>query len=645
MRRVVTAAMVAMVLAAAGCGGGDDGSADGASSSPDAGSTSQGTNPQGPVPAGVFRIVGQVWLRPSGQAAVGGVTAATDATVRAWAAGGTPVETSTDGSGAFTLDVPLDAPGRVVVEVSASDTVPWFGAANAAPGGSWKVTAQLSAREELQCAGAVCSLQSGALVLDGLPEGTTGWGRAFDPTVDADAFPGAFADDQGNLLVSSAFMVAELTDSTGAPVHEFDQAVTMRLAIPRTTWSTLRDLQPGSGAIEVPLYRFDEDTGQWVRDGQGQLTDGNGKPLDESKLSALHDGSYAGVVFAQGQVTHMSWWNVDWPVDTHAALRLCVEFPDGTRVVGATVTLRGVTYQGTSEPATTDAQGCVCIEGMRSENPGEDIDGNGTTGETHRVAITVTHEGKIYKGWVFDTPAAQGTCPDDAVDEGPLVLDADHEAHLMLCHFHVRMLDKAGRPIGGAQVMAFPDGDDAVQQACLDKVLADPTGCPLSSTTDDNGEADVCGCMLDALSVVAIADSLPSEYGPMTVYSVETFSECPAEPATLYPSFSAVQVANAQVHVDGDNISWDPPLAALGLEVYPPGADTTDATKARWAISSALGFEPPIRYGELPEGAFAYVPASGAPAPMQSGDLVIVRGYGQLPDGTSYAFEAQGTVP
>jgi len=146
----------------------------------------------------------------------------------------------------------------------------------------------------------------------------------------------------------------------------------------------------GAYTLDVPLYWFDEVKGTWVRDDNpGHLEDAQGKVIAPSSLPAIHDGSFAGAIYAVGNVTHFSTWNIDWPISTFGCVSGRVLDENGKPAEGATVTVRGVSYTGTSTPMVLGADGHFCLEAMRSEAPGEDLDGNGKAGEKTTVSIRV----------------------------------------------------------------------------------------------------------------------------------------------------------------------------------------------------------------------------------------------------------------
>ena len=126
----------------------------------------------------------------------------------------------TDGNGAYAFDVPVAPGDMLVVRFAIDGAAPVVRTLRAAPKGSMILNATLRDLEDLQCTGNACSLQHGGATLKGLPPGTSGAARVFNPVTETDAFPGNFDDSKGNLLVSGVFATFDLADERGKEVHE-----------------------------------------------------------------------------------------------------------------------------------------------------------------------------------------------------------------------------------------------------------------------------------------------------------------------------------------------------------------------------------------------------------------------------------------
>jgi PKD repeat protein len=162
-----------------------------------------------------------------------------------------------------------------------------------------------------------------------------GTARAYSPTITADAFPGEFATRQEGLesaLFSGGFAsvnllrsdgnggvepISELRDSTGTPVR-----VELRFRMDPLDYNVLRDPEtlshlPGyvnrPDTIDVPLYFYDEQLGDWILSPEfGWLESENGAiPFDQ--FDAIREGSYEGTVYVTGLVDHFTWYNLDYP--------------------------------------------------------------------------------------------------------------------------------------------------------------------------------------------------------------------------------------------------------------------------------------------------------------------------------------------
>jgi hypothetical protein len=73
----------------------------------------------------------------------------------------------------------------------------------------------------------------------------------------------------------------------------------------------------------------------------------------------------------------------------------------------------------------------------------------------------------------------------------------------------------------------------------------------------------------------------------------------------------------------------------------------TSQESAKWLIyAPGVGFDSPVTYGAVPEGAEQLLPAqNAAPAPLASGDMVNVFASGVSEDGYSYYATGLATVP
>lgn len=546
--------------------------------------------------------------------------------------------TTSGEAGEFELHVSVARGGTVVVGFRADGYAPMYRSVVAEDDAELLLNATLKPVESLACNGPRCSLKGEALSIEGLPDDVSGAARVFNPVTETDAFPGDFSDSDGNLLVSGVFAAVELTDGEGNPVSDLTGEATLRMRLPRDTWGIVRDVEPGNGRIDVPMYAFDEVLGTWVREGQGVLEDGNGTLLGEDVLPDIRNGTRAGVVVARSQVGHFSYWNVDWPVDSHACVSGVITDAEGLAASGATVLVRGVTYTGSSEGVTVGADGRFCVPVMRSEGPGEDVDQDGVPGETQKIRIRVTHRGKLYDIGEFDVPATQGTCGGaGCANLGTLQLTAERELQSVLCPVTgtVRRLD--GSPVAGALVVA---ADETVPEEVESNLCAQTEFgyCDLLGSTDAEGFFRLTTVVMDRLSYTSLV-TLNEADSSLFLFVQGSVQGCPSAPLDIVLSEGLRSVV-ATVQVSDNSISWSPGrFAATWLNV-------SSGPDPKWSFfSEGAGFSSPVTYGVLPDGTVQLAPVEGGPLPLESGDLVdlFVGGVGE--DGYPYWGYGTGVVP
>ncbi len=185
-----------------------------------------------------------------------------------------------------------------------------------------------------------------------------------DPITEKDIFPGDFkaidhiattaqkvlyqtATDTPNVTLESVvFSEITLRDGAGNEIAlPSGTSVDVRMKIPDNLQDVYRKLYE-SGDRLVPWYSYDESKGVWVREGEARLI-----MMDEDG-----DG-VAEAIYAEGAASHFSWWNVDYPITTHACIQGKVINDEGNPVSGATVIAEGVDYQGRSYPQATGDNG------------------------------------------------------------------------------------------------------------------------------------------------------------------------------------------------------------------------------------------------------------------------------------------------
>lgn len=277
----------------------------------------------------------------------------------------------------------------------------------------------------VHCVAETCMAPDGSVRISGFPGGTgidRAYARAYDPLADGPSFPGSFTDDDDNLLISGGFAEINLHDSSGKAVTRLSSPVDVRFESKRDSWSSLRDLEPDSGTIEVPMYSFDEGSGEWVSEAPGELQTPGGSPIEEAEFTSILEGSYDDPVYVAFRTNHFSTFNCDAPIDRRGCVkgRLTVS---GEAAVGVQVSVHGVTYTGSAGTVVTGADGSFATDLMKSENDGEDVDRDGKPGETFEARVVVNGMLGLYLGDPFETPTQQSSTESGAVTCRPADCD------------------------------------------------------------------------------------------------------------------------------------------------------------------------------------------------------------------------------
>jgi hypothetical protein len=442
----------------------------------------------------------------------------------------------------------------------------------------------------------------------------SGTARAFNPATESDRFPGEFADDQGNMLLSGVFAAFDLRDSQGRTVRSVSAAnpATVRMKIPRDTWGVLKDLDTSTvDVIDVPMYYFDEETGEWVREGSGYLEDGEGNTITAAQLTTITStpATFTGTVYSVSEATHFSYWNLDFPVDTHACVGGIITDADGMPVAGAGVSITGLSYTGNSAKVYTDDTGRYCTDVMRNEATGEDLDGDGITGETQELSLMVRSGNKIFQLEQFQLTSGQGSCPN-----GCMILDFQllpaNEVESSCCTISGKV-NRDGLPLGNASVIAY---DETIRSDYLNSLCPDPMGFIDQSLAD--GSFEVSAEMSAALKLYAHYSDMSGDVD-YYYWGQRNFASCPTTEQTISVELLFC-VAELTVAVSGQQISWTPNVAVNTLYV----TDTNQGS-LKWVIYSETGFSSPVTFGTLPAGATEQTAASGS---LAATDMVLVNG-------------------
>ena len=472
----------------------------------------------------------------------------------------------------------------------------------------------LTEMEELVCENSRCRDNAGTVSVTGIPM-ASGYAKVFNPVADADRFPGSFSDNQGNMLISAVFGAFELRNESGDLIEQLEPAepATITMRVPRDTWEVIVDIIPGDDRVTVPMFYFDETAGDWVMEGTGQIRDAGGVLIAEADLVSIHDGSYSGALFAEAEVTHFSYWNVDWPLEDNTCMGGVVVDEDGKPIKGATGTLRGLNFTGYSQPFTTKEDGSFCVDARRSEKPGEDLDGNGSSGETLSALLTFQNGAKTYRFGETELTTVSARCPSGCTVIEELELVPANEVRPEICSVD-GTVRKEGAPVANVVVFAedeLLDPDVAASvcgEACMPAVLSDGSG--------EFEASNAYATLLAVTAAVTESDGL----GSFFYESRRSFLTCPSEPIELNLELGFCFVPLPEISYDDGTgrITWDPPVGAQALIVL------SQVTGQLWNLYSDSSFEPPVTYGQVPAGAQQAWPVSGSPEPISSGDLITL---------------------
>jgi len=457
---------------------------------------------------------------------------------------------TTDAQGRYQVPFSVSLGRPVLLEMSKAGYAKYMTAyASVTPGSVVMKNHTLQTLTSLSVSDGTAQSGDGKIMLMGLPANISAVdARVFNPVTETAQFPGEFADNENNLLVSSVFSAIEARNSAGAPVTNLGANTMLCMEVPRDTWSTMGDLTPGNAQIDIPLYFYDEATGEWKRNSlNGWLEDPNHVKIPEAQLAAIQNGSYSGRVYGAGPITHLSYWNIDWPISTHAAIRGILLGTNGQPIQGASVTVKGLSYTGSSSPQITQADGAFCADIMRSEGPGEDLDRDGVTGETQQVQILAHDTTKFYAFGPFNSPLAQGTCAaGNGLDVGLLALTEANRLTATSCTITGRMVYSgtaiggtsplnAGDPIAGATVFGYDSTAIDLLAECLQN------GTCLPGSTDADGYFSFMTVILSGVSIFGTKSEAAGSAGFDYYNGISSFTGCPSTPITLSADYTSLR--------------------------------------------------------------------------------------------------------
>ena len=534
-------------------------------------------------------------------------------------AGDEVVDTVSDENGAYTATISAAAGGNLVVRFRESGYATAYRTVRIAGGASAIVDARLAPLDALTCDAATgCNDANRTLSVRGLADGMTAAGHTFNPVNDAAQFPGRFADDRGNMLLSGVFAAVELSDQNGDAVDTLAAPATLSMRLPIDTWPVVTDIDPAAAGIQVPLYAFDPVKGEWVRESQGELVDAAGNSIAASALADIRAGTYGGVVYVSGEVRHFSYWNCDWPITSHGCLTFDVVDSAHRPVPGATVTVDGRTYNGTSSAVTPSSAGAVCVDVLRSELSGEDVDNDGIPGETQSVIIRVAVGDKLYDLGVADVGTTVASCGDGScTDLGELVVDEAHVLTPALCTITGTVRDNTGAALADASIVAF---DEVLDFALAASLCA--SGECFTTTSASDGSFTVVTVVEAGIELFGSNSATESD-GMLfrTRFGSRTFDHCPTAPVTLILD-GGIDEQILTISVQGDELSWTPNVAVDQLVVYDAGG----AVKWLLLVDQAQ-FSGPVVFGVIPAGVLQFYPADDAPPEgLSPDDRVLIFG-------------------
>ncbi|RME25871.1 MAG: hypothetical protein D6806_07145 [Deltaproteobacteria bacterium] len=585
-------------------------------------------------PAGdTVRISGTVWQDVVGGATLSDVqvTAYVDINGDGSLGDGESASSSSDFDGKFEIDAPAKAGKETILKFSLDGYAQVFKTVTVQQSGiAATLDVVMHESESMNCSGQACVASSGAASVSGI-DIEEGYVRVFNPATEADAFPGAFRDDAGNSLVSSVFASFELYDADGNRITKIadGESAVITMRIPRDTWDTLGDMVPGDDRIQVPMYYFDEDAGQWRQEGMGWLVGADGTALAEADLASLKDGSFSGEVAAMAPVTHFSYWNVDWPSREGTTIVVIVDPPpegDDKTAAGAVCWLTSE-EEGASPPVVIGEDGKACFDVMRSEAAGEDLDEDGVTGEISEVYLLCRWHDRNYRFGPFEVGSeAAGFCPAVGTDVGSVTLDSQHEVSAEICSISGTVL-RNGEPLEGASLTME---DPSIPDELRDSLCSAAGGCMYVAMTDASGHFEMNGPFAFSLKLEAsYADIRPEAY--IIWKAVRNFGFCPQQPIVVNLELESCTTMLPEIQYDdtSNQISWNPPVLLEALWVI--GA--SGSGWPLWMIRSDSGITSPVTYGQVPDGATQVYPQSNEPPqPVSSGDYIQVYPMGGFMD-------------
>ena len=180
------------------------------------------------------------------------------------------------------------------------------------------------------------------------------------------AFPGGFSvnvagtdPDTGTSsgtgtgnFISGGFVAFNLVDSTGKTVKNFSQPVTTTITVPKGTLNPDTGVEVAVGE-SLPIYSYDEVAGAWSKEKSGTVT------------ATDAQGNYV-LTF---QVTHLSYWNMDWHYSAVCNASLNVTGLPASNPPSVSLRAKFTNYSGYLYEGAADRNGVFAVANAPKNKP------------------------------------------------------------------------------------------------------------------------------------------------------------------------------------------------------------------------------------------------------------------------------------
>lgn len=319
-----------------------------------------------------------------------------------------------------------------------------------------------------------------------LPTGTTSVDvtmQAFNPNKleEAESFPGAYEDSNGNKLLSVAFNYTDVKTDAGISLQKIAQdtrdsrlaaqklsgrvisplqfakqksqktgvaaePVIINRKIPQESCASLSQLGDANASLDgfqVPVYTYNTTNGIWDLLGYGTLFDEAGnKILADQKSFDCSVNTYVLEIEATNEIFLSNWWNLDYPLVFTQPVKLCADLnliDEGNKpVVGSQLfledddDLRSFSY----ENFVSDANGRVHIEVIS-------LDGGADLSATAHIYGT-----SLYSGYTKIPVKLSTSC---SMSADPVVVPLPIPE---MCKLDGRVVNAAGSPLAKHYIIA-----------------------------------------------------------------------------------------------------------------------------------------------------------------------------------------------